>query len=175
MQYAREYLSPLGKMLIASDEESLVWVCFFGQKCFPKGLGTEQSAECPKAASDILDCTCRWLDEYFAGRLPSFMPPVSLSRLAGATPFRMAVWQILLNIPYGKTMTYGEAAAAVRSNMGKARMAAQAVGQAVACNPVSIIIPCHRVVGAGGALVGYGGGLERKEKLLKMEREGTRL
>ena len=108
--------------------------------------------------------TCRWLDLYFGGKEPDFTPAVSLR----GTPFRTAVWQILQKIPYGKTMTYGQIAEKLARETGKP-VSARAVGGAVGHNPVSLIIPCHRVIGADGSLTGYAGGTERKAALLRME------
>ena len=108
----------------------------------------------------------KWLDTYFGGKVPNFTPPISIQ----TTPFRKAVYDILLTIPYGQTMTYGEIANIIAKQNGVERMSSQAVGGAVGHNPVSIIIPCHRVVGADGSLTGYAGGLDRKIELLKLEK-----
>ena len=107
----------------------------------------------------------RWLDLYFAGREPGFLPPL---HPAGST-FQQAVWALLLQIPYGQTVTYGELARQLAEKQGRPRMSAQAVGGAVGHNKISIIIPCHRVVGTGGSLTGYAGGIDRKVKLLALE------
>ena len=114
-----------------------------------------------------LSLVCQWLDEYFAGVPPDWMPPM---RLAGATPFRRMVSEEMMSIPFGKTVTYGDIAKRIASRSGKSRMSAQAVGGAVGWNPICIIIPCHRVIGAGGKLTGYGGGMKNKIALLKHER-----
>ena len=113
----------------------------------------------------VFNMTSRWLDLYFSGNEPDFMPPLKMQ----GTDFRQAVWKILLDIPYGKTMTYGEIAARLARERGLKAMSAQAVGGAVGHNPISIIVPCHRVIGAAGKMVGYGGGLDRKIALLEME------
>ncbi|MBQ7251853.1 MAG: methylated-DNA--[Kiritimatiellae bacterium] len=113
--------------------------------------------------------TCRWLDRYFSGRDPGPPPPF---RLPGATPFREAVAREMLAIPFGKTASYGEIAAAVARKRGMRKMSAQAVGQAVGWNPVCLLVPCHRVVGADGSLTGYGGGLDNKAALLRLESRG---
>ena len=110
--------------------------------------------------------TYRWLDIYFSGRDPGFTPPY---RLVGATPFREAVSREMLKIPFGATVTYGDIAVAIAKSHGLAKMSAQAVGQAVGWNPICLIIPCHRVIGSGGALTGYGGGLHNKVALLELE------
>ena len=114
----------------------------------------------------VFEDTIKWLDIYFGGAVPDFTPELSIH----STPFREAVWDILLTIPYGQTITYGEIAANLAHQMGKKKMSAQAVGGAVGHNPISIIIPCHRVVGADGSLTGYAGGLKRKQFLLDIER-----
>lgn len=107
-----------------------------------------------------------WLDIYFSGKAPGFTPPL----LTKTTPFREAVWEILLTIPYGKTMTYGEIAGRIANEKGISRMSAQAVGGAVGHNPISLIIPCHRVVGTKGSLTGYAGGIDKKVQLLTLEK-----
>ena len=114
--------------------------------------------------------TRRWLDMYFAGRKPDFTPPY---RIDGLTPFRKDVIDAMLEIPFGETVTYGDIAATIAKKRGMKKMSAQAVGGAVGWNPICIIIPCHRVIGANGALVGYGGGLHNKIALLAQEAEAT--
>ncbi len=132
--------------------------------------GTHDAAKHKAAATDaslpIFRETCRWLDIYFSGRDPGFTPPY---RLVGATPFREAVSREMLKIPFGAAVTYGDIAVAIAKNRGLAKMSAQAVGQAVGWNPICLIIPCHRVIGSGGALTGYGGGLHNKVALLELE------
>ena len=107
----------------------------------------------------------RWLDVYFSGREPDFLPPLRYD----STPFRRLICKIMLTIPYGKTMTYGQIAAEAAKRLGAEKMSAQAVGGAVGHNPISLMIPCHRVVGTSGSLTGYGGGIARKVKLLELE------
>ena len=109
----------------------------------------------------------RWLDIYFSGKEPDFTPDY---RIDGMTPFRRDVFEILLKIPFGKTVTYGEIAAEIAKKRNIAKMSAQAVGGAVGWNPVCIIVPCHRVIGADGSLTGYGGGITNKIALLKLEK-----
>ncbi|MBR4628801.1 MAG: methylated-DNA--[Ruminococcus sp.] len=156
------YTSPLGGITLSSDGEALTGLWFDGQKYFPCKLVEESSeAELP-----IFNQICKWLDIYFSGKEPSFTPPISLH----TTPFRKAAYDILLTIPYGQTMTYGEIAHILAEQKGVERMSAQAVGSAVGHNPISIIIPCHRVVGADGSLTGYAGGLDKKTALLKLEK-----
>ena len=114
----------------------------------------------------IFEQTVRWLDIYFSGREPDFTPTVSME----TTPFRKAVWEIMLTIPYGKTMTYGQIAEKIAKQRGIDKMSAQAVGGAVGHNSISIIIPCHRVVGTNGSLTGYAGGIDKKIYLLELEK-----
>ena len=162
MMYSYHYSSPLGNITIASNGESLTGLWFDGQKHFHYNLISESTeAELP-----IFKQTVNWLDTYFSGEEPGFTPPISLQ----TTPFRKAVYDILLTIPYGETMTYGEIANILAKQKSIQRMSAQAVGGAVGHNPISIIIPCHRVVGADGSLTGYAGGLDKKTALLKLEK-----
>lgn len=176
------YESPLGLLVMVSDGESLVRLDFVRDAekeepdlvvdaVFCGGCATEVNKEADEAndvnyANDVvLSKTKRWLDDYFAGRRPDFAPPLKPQ----GTPFQELVWQLLLGIPYGATITYGELAQAVAQRLGKERMSAQAVGQAVGHNPIAVIIPCHRVLGKNGQLTGYAGGLERKKALLALE------
>lgn len=162
MVYKYHYISPLGNITLASNGTSLTGLWFIGQKHFPHNLISESTeAELP-----IFTQAIKWLDTYFGGEAPDFTPPISLT----ATPFRKAVYEILFTIPYGQTMTYGEIANIIAEQKGIERMSAQAVGGAVGHNPISIIVPCHRVVGADGRLTRYAGGLDRKIKLLKLEK-----
>ena len=126
---------------------------------YPAGRG--EAGEHP-----LLEEASRWLDIYFSGQEPDFLPPLRY----GSTKFRKLVCDIMLTIPYGKTVTYGEIAAKIAGELGVRKMSAQAVGGAVGHNPISLMIPCHRVVGANGSLTGYGGGIARKGKLLEMEK-----
>ena len=178
MEYVSHYSSPLGRITLASDGQALTGLWFDGQKYFGDTLGRD----CQKKDLPVFAQTRRWLDVYFSGREPDFTPPLRMD----GTPFRKAVWEILRTIPYGRTMTYGEIAAKLCEGYSDGsgpgagtrpgpprRMSAQAVGGAVGHNPISIIVPCHRVVGAGGSLTGYAAGLERKEQLLSLERPAT--
>ena len=162
MDYTHHYLSPLGGITMASDGEYLTGLWFDGQKYFADTLSVQREEK----DLDVFRRTDNWLDIYFGGKEPSFTPPISLH----TTPFRKAVYDILLTIPYGQTMTYGEIANIIADQQGAEHMSAQAVGSAVGHNPVSIIIPCHRVVGADGSLTGYAGGLDKKTALLKLEK-----
>ena len=154
------YSSPLGRLLLRSDGEALTGLWFEDGTYCPRNVSTDGWGQCP-----ALDRAREWLDVYFSGREPGFLPPL---RLTG-TPFQLAVWDLLRRVPYGATVTYGELAGQIAQSRGLARMSAQAVGGAVGRNPISILVPCHRVVGKSGALTGYAGGLEKKSALLKLE------
>lgn len=157
------YNSPIGEIVLASSDNRLSGLWFAGQKYFGSTLqGDEEDAE----NQAILQAKA-WLDSYFAGEKPSTVPPL----LIEGSPLRKVVTEIMLEIPIGKTLSYGEIAQKAALLLGKKRMSAQAVGGAVGHNPISIIIPCHRVVGAKGQLTGYAGGLERKQALLSFENE----
>ena len=162
MEYIHRYHSPIGGITMAADGKRLCGLWFDGQKHFAAGL----YPGCHEKQLDIFDLTDQWLDIYFSGKIPGFTPPLSMK----TTAFRKAVWTFLLSIPYGQTMTYGQIANLFARQRGIERMSAQAVGSAVAHNAISLIIPCHRVVGTGGNLTGYAGGLERKIWLLNMEK-----
>lgn len=167
MRYTYHYDSPLGGITLASDGEGLTGLWFDGQKYF--GAGLEADHEEMGQGGEILPVfeeTAKWLDIYFEGREPDFTPRLHLQ----GSPFRMEVWDILLKIPYGKTMTYKEIAGEIAGRQGITSMSAQAVGGAVGHNPVSIIVPCHRILGTDGSLTGYAGGVEKKRSLLALER-----
>ena len=166
MTYIQHYDSPLGGILLAADEFGLTGLWFEGQKYFARGLSNERIEQEPPVLAEAR----RWLDIYFTGKEPDFLPPLHPT----GSEFRKAVWEILLQIPYGQTTTYGEIARQLAEKQGLARMSAQAVGGAVGHNESSIIIPCHRVVGADGSLTGYAGGIGKKEKLLELERADMR-
>ncbi|MDO5541301.1 MAG: methylated-DNA--[protein]-cysteine S-methyltransferase [Eubacteriales bacterium] len=163
MKYIEKYESPIGKIILASDEESLTGLWFEGQKYFPH---IPPDAEAAGKDLPVMSMTKKWLDIYFQGEEPDFMPALC----PAGTPFRREVWEILQRIPYGNTMTYGEIGQLLAKKHGRQNMSAQAVGQAVGHNPVSILIPCHRVLGKGNALTGYAGGVEKKLMLLKLEK-----
>ena len=160
MQYIAHCETPLGGITLASDGESLTGLWFDGQKYFGAGLCDELIEKDLFVFGEVRE----WLKIYFGGKQPDFTPPLSLR----GTPFRRAVWEKLLLIPYGKTATYGEIARSLSEEFGR-KVSARAVGNAVGHNPVSLIVPCHRVVGANGSLTGYAGGIERKRHLLEME------
>ena len=161
MEYTCRCSSPLGDITLASDGEALTGLWFDGQKYYAAALDTEHEEK----DLAVFRETARWLDIYFSGRDPGFKPPLKMN----TTPFRKEVWEIMLTIPYGKTMTYGAIAEMIARRRSLPRMSAQAVGGAVGHNAISLIIPCHRVVGADGSLTGYGGGIDKKLRLLKME------
>ena len=177
MIFIQHYDSPLGGILLAADETGLTGLWFDGQKFFARDLPAERVEQNTPALSEVK----RWLDIYFTGKEPDFMPP--LHPIGSA--LRRSVWDILLRIPYGQTTTYGEIARQLAEKQGRPRIAAQAVGGAVGHNPISLMIPCHRVVGTNGSLTGYAGGIDKKVKLLEWEhtdmtglfvpREGTAL
>ena len=161
MIFTEHYDSPLGGILFAADEIGLTGLWLDGQKYFGGHLPAERRTQ----ETPILTEARRWLDIYFTGREPDFRPPLH----PVGSVFRQAVWKILLQIPYGKTTTYGEIARQLAAQQGLERMSAQAVGGAVGHNEISIIIPCHRVVGTNGSLTGYAGGIDKKIKLLELE------
>ena len=158
------YKSPIGLILLAANDDSLCGLWFSGQKDIPEDIAkTPASMNVP----EVIKNTRLWLERYFAGRKPN----VSELKLAPeGTEFRKKVWDILRTIPYGETVTYGQIAAMLEDENGK-KASAQAVGGAVGHNHISIIIPCHRVVGADGRLTGYAGGIERKKFLLNLEQK----
>ena len=162
MEYIYHYSSPLGGITIASNGIEITGLWFDGQKYFADTLSKVHEEK----ALPVFDETKKWLDIYFNGTPPDFTPPLSMN----TTPFRKAVWNILLGIPFGKTITYGEISKIIAKQFGIDKMSAQAVGGAVGHNSISLIIPCHRVVGTNGSLTGYAGGLEKKVWLLTMEK-----
>lgn len=156
------YASPLGGMLLAADNIGLAGLWFEGQKYFAQHLGGEHEEK----ETPVLVQAKQWLDVYFAGEEPDFAVPLHVT----GTAFQNEVWKILCTIPYGQTMTYSEIAKQIAAKRGLARMSAQAVGGAVGHNPISIIVPCHRVVGTNGSLTGYAGGIDKKIQLLQLEK-----
>lgn len=161
MIYTAYYDSPLGRLLLAADETGLVGLWFEDGAYAMEGLAPDRVMR----ETPVLTVTRHWLDCYFAGKVPPALPPLH----PAGSPFRQAVWDLLRKIPYGQTTTYGALAAQLAEQQGIARMSAQAVGGAVGHNRISILIPCHRVMGADGSLTGYAGGLERKRFLLRLE------
>lgn len=161
MTFTQRYDSPMGGILLAADEIGLTGVWFDGQKYFARGLPKERT----ERNTPVLSAAKCWLDVYFTGREPDFMPPLNPI----GSEFQRAVWELLLQIPYGQTTTYGALAQELAKRQELAHMSAQAVGGAVGRNKISILIPCHRVVGTGGRLTGYAGGVDRKAGLLELE------
>ncbi|MBR1496518.1 MAG: methylated-DNA--[Oscillospiraceae bacterium] len=164
MDCVTSYASPLGEITLASGGAGLCGLWFEGQRRFGGSLATDRSA----GTSPALEAARRWLDLYFRGEAPDFLPPLELR----GTVFQKAVWEALLEIPYGETVTYGALAARLSQRLGRA-VSPRAVGAAVGRNSISLVIPCHRVLGANGSLTGYAGGLERKRRLLELEAEGN--
>ena len=163
MDYICHYDSPIGGITLASDGKHLVGLWFDGQKYFADTIGQDIISE---KKLPIFDETVRWLDIYFSGRMPDFTP----SLLLRTTAFRKEVYELLMAIPYGRTVTYGEISGLIADRRCLKQMSARAVGAAVGHNPISLIIPCHRVIGSSGSLTGYAGGIEKKAKLLAMEK-----
>lgn len=162
MVYTAPYSSPMGTITLACNEEAVIGLWFNGQRHF----GSLLPADAQERNHPLLEESSHWLDIYFSGQEPAFLPPLQY----GSTAFRRLVCDIMLTIPYGKTMRYGEIAARAARELGVQKMSAQAVGGAVGHNPISLMIPCHRVVGTNGSLTGYGGGIARKVRLLELER-----
>ena len=167
MAYKTTYRTPPGfsDMEMTSDGEVLTGLHFVDSR---KAAGN--CRDCEERDLPVFRETSRWLDEYFSGHEPDFMPPY---RIDGLTPFRKDVIDAMLEIPFGETASYGDIAATIARKRRMKKMSAQAVGGAVGWNPICIIIPCHRVIGANGALVGYGGGIKNKVALLEHEEENT--
>ena len=163
MDYVSYYSSPLGMLTIASDGLSITGLWMEGQRHFGRTLSTDTQPG--DARPEILEAK-HFLDQYFAG---GSEPVTGISLAPEGTEFQKLIWNLLLQIPYGKTCTYAELASLAAAHMGKVSMSSRAVGNAVGRNPISILIPCHRVIGAGGSMTGYSGGLERKQFLLRLE------
>lgn len=166
MQYTSRYASPLGSILLAADDIGLVGLWFEGQKYFANCLEkTHEEKEIPLFAK-----VKRWLDVYFSGQAPQFTVPLHFI----GSDFQKEVWELLCTIPYGQTTTYGAIAKQLATKRGLPHMSAQAVGGAVGHNEISLIVPCHRVVGADGSLTGYAGGIDKKTELLRLEQADIR-
>lgn len=161
--YTTQYSSPLGDMGLACSETALVALWLPGQRPFQ---GAAQVLSSPRE-HPVLSMTAQWLDRYFAGEHPSAQ---ELPLHPEGTPFQKLVWANLSIVPYGRTTTYGTLAKNAARALGKPRMSAQAVGGAVGANPIAILIPCHRCLGADGSLTGYAGGLHLKKALLALEK-----
>lgn len=163
MIYKTYYDSPVGKLFIASDGENIIGLCMEGQKYYLDKIEKEGILKDDLA---IFKKTKKWLDRYFKQEKPEVS---EISLAPEGNTFRQYIWELLCEIPYGETITYGELAKKVAKKLNKPSMSAQAVGNAVGHNPISIIIPCHRVVGKNGSLTGYAGGIDKKIKLLEIE------
>lgn len=162
MLYYKKVASPLGEITLRSDGEALTGLWFADDKHY----GAKDIAGAALADLDVFMQAEAWLAEYFAGREPKVSVPLKLQ----GSEFQVQVWRLLQDIPYGRLVTYGDIAKKIAAQKGVARMSAQAVGGAVGHNPLCIIVPCHRVVGANGSLTGYGGGMWRKVRLLELEK-----
>ena len=160
--YTWHYDSPLGGITLASNGRSLTGLWFDGQKDF----GSTIMPKNEQKNLPVFRETCKWLDLYFGGEIPDFTPPLTFN----TTVFRKAVWTALLKIPYGTTVSYKELAEQIEKDENVKHVSARPIGGAVAMNPISLIVPCHRVIGSNGSLTGYAGGLERKAKLLQLEK-----
>lgn len=163
MLFSTIYESPVGKITLVGDENNLIGAWIEGQKYFLSNIKQEVREE---ENIDILIKTKKWLDRYFNNEKPEIS---ELSIAPQGNEFRKNVWDMLCQIPFGQTTTYGEIAKKVAIKMNKKSMSAQAIGNAVGHNPISIIIPCHRVLGKNGSLTGYAGGIDKKVKLLEIE------
>lgn len=165
MIYVCEFESPMGPVMAASDGESITGLWLEGQKYYAATMDQEKCKKLEEKELPVFGQLGNWLDIYFGGKNPDFMPPLA-PRGSG---FREDVWEILSRIPYGQVTTYGKIAKQLEIKYQK-RQSAQAVGGAVGHNPISILIPCHRVVGTNGSLTGYAGGIDKKIQLLKLEK-----
>lgn len=168
MVHVSKFDTPLGPVTAAVEGESIVGLWLEGQKYFASTLEKEEYNKASEHKLPVFEQLKKWLDMYFTGRDPDFLLPLSPK----GSPFRKDVWDILCHIPFGQLTTYGEIAKQLEKKYGKPQ-SAQAVGGAVGHNPISIIIPCHRVVGSNGSLTGYAGGIDKKIQLLKLEHVDT--
>lgn len=165
MQNIQYYASPLGKILLAGDDRGLTGLWFEKQEYYAQSLGADHEEK----STAVLEEAAEWLDIYFSGKDPG---PFRKIHMIG-TEFQKSVWRVLLTIPYGKTMTYGEIAARLAEEKGLRHMSSRAVGGAVGHNNISVIIPCHRVIGSDGSLTGYAAGVDKKEAMLRLEHAWT--
>ncbi len=167
MYYVANYSSPIGQLTLASDGASLIGLWMEGQKYFGGAIKEELlSGEASLKELPIFLKVKDWLDRYFSGRKPEIS---ELPLAPAGSDFRQEVWKLLCEIPYGEVTTYGAIAGKMAGRLQKKTMSAQAIGGAVGHNPISIIIPCHRLVGTNGSLTGYAGGIEKKIRLLELE------
>ena len=163
MNYKYTYESPLGTMVMLGTLSYLTDLFFIDEAHAP----SYDDAEYIEQLTGPFEVTIMWLNQYFNGKKPFITPPIQLE----GTEFRKSVWSILQTIPYGETTTYGYIDKQIAQQQGKEKFSAQAVGGAVGHNPISIIVPCHRVIGSNGQLTGYAGGIERKKYMLDLELE----
>ena len=163
MNYKYTYESPLGTMVMLGTLSYLTDLFFIDEDYAP----SYDDAEYIEQLTGPFEVTIMWLNQYFNGKNPFITPPIQLE----GTEFRKSVWSILQTIPYGETTTYGDIGKQIAQEQGKEKFSAQAVGGAVGHNPISIIVPCHRVIGSNGQLTGYAGGIERKKYMLDLESE----
>ncbi|GHV12821.1 methylated-DNA--protein-cysteine methyltransferase [Bacteroidia bacterium] len=161
MEYICKIESPVGTLTVSSDGSTVLGLWIEGQKYFAGNLGKD----CVEQDLPVFESVRKWLDCYFSGKEPDFMPPLKPK----GNPFQKSIWNILCEIPFGAVITYGDIAKQIAARQRLERMSAQAVGGAVGHNPISILIPCHRVVGSNGSLTGYAGGIGKKVKLLTLE------
>lgn len=161
MQTRSFYSSPLGKIILTAHHNALTGLYFGGQKYLPNTKALPENNQLV-----IFSQTAQWLDIYFQGKNPHFTPPLLIT----ASDFRQRVWQMLMEVPFGKTITYKEIAQKIAHQQNRLTISPQAVGNAVGHNPISLIIPCHRVIGSNGNLTGYAGGMDKKISLLKLEK-----
>lgn len=163
MNYKYTYESPLGTMVMLGTLSYLTDLFFIDEAHAP----SYDDAEYIEQLTGPFEVTIMWLNQYFNGKKPFITPPIQLE----GTEFRKSVWSILQTIPYGENTTYGDIGKQIAQQQGKEKFSAQAVGGAVGHNPISIIVPCHRVIGSNGQLTGYAGGIERKKYMLDLELE----
>ena len=163
MNYKYTYESPLGTMIMLGTLSYLTDLFFIDEAHAP----SYDDAEYIEQLTGPFEVTIMWLNQYFNGKKPFITPLIQLE----GTEFRKSVWSILQTIPYGETTTYGDIGKQIAQQQGKEKFSAQAVGGAVGHNPISIIVPCHRVIGSNGQLTGYAGGIERKKYMLDLELE----
>lgn len=159
MNFGSFYSSPFGDMLLLANEDAILGSYFIHQKGYPGNI-----CFCEMEVNPISEAK-KWLDTYYSGINPNY----SLNYMLNGTPFQCCVWESLMRIPFGEVLTYGELARKIAESRGQIVLSAQAVGHAVGANPISVFIPCHRVIGTNGQLTGYAGGLERKISLLELE------
>lgn len=160
------HTSPLGRILVSASCTGITGLWFEGQNNFASGLGMDRADLVRSEDNKLISKCFHWLDIYFSGLVPDFTPPLD----PRGTDFRLKVWNALLKVEYGRTASYMDIAREIKGSGQAPGVLCRAIGNAIAHNPISLIIPCHRVVGSDGSLTGYAGGLERKRKLLEMER-----